>query len=61
MKTNNQSDNSFEKNLICMIKELPEDTPSEGLTLEVMGKLKEVDKLSFKIFFHFNNHSIKTI
>ncbi len=44
MKTDNEKDNIFKDNLISMIKELPEDTPSEGLTLEVMGKLKEIDK-----------------
>lgn len=44
MKTDNEEDTVFEENLISMLKELPEDTPSEGLTLKVMGQLKEMDK-----------------
>ena len=44
MKTRNKNNSIFEENLISMIKEFPEDTPSESLTLEIMGRLKEIDK-----------------
>jgi tetratricopeptide (TPR) repeat protein len=58
MKTSNQNDNSFEKNLICMIKELPEDTPPESMTLEVMSRLKEVDKSFLEKLINLFRHRI---
>jgi len=58
MKTNNEKDNIFEKNLISMIKELPEDTPSEHLTFEIMNRLKDIDKSFFEKLTDLFRHRV---
>ncbi len=58
MKIVNKKDIVFEDNLIDMIKELPEDKPSEGLTLVVMSKLKEMDKTFLERLTNLFRHRV---